>query len=167
MDRKWIWFFIALAALLAAGTGAIVLASWKSSKGAKKYLPMLNAVEVKYGIPTDLLARIAYQESRFREDIIKGDVSSQAGAEGLMQIVPKYHPGVNPLDPVAAADYAGSFLRSLYNTFGSWRKAAAAYNAGQGNLTKDLADGIFGDDLPTETKNYVTQIFNDLPGTYA
>lgn len=167
MDRKLLWILLALL-VLGAGTGAVVLANWKKSKGAQKYLPLLNAAEDKYGIPRDLLARIAYQESRFREDIIRGDVKSAAGAEGIMQIVPKWHPGVNTLNPAAAVDYAGKFLRQLYNALGSWRQAAAAYNWGKANLvSKDLADGQFGDDLPTETKNYVTQIFADLPGQYA
>lgn len=143
------------------------IGGWKSSKGAARYLPMLRAVEIKYRIPPDLLARLAYQESRFREDIISGRVRSPAGAIGLMQIVPRWHPALDPgdaaaderaaLDPPRAADYAGKYLRQLYNQFGSWKLAAAAYNAGPGNVSKYQGIPPF-----KETQNYVAQIFGDL-----
>lgn len=135
-----------------------VLTGWKGSANAQKWLPLLNAAEVKYGIPTDLLARMAYQESRFRDDIVYGNTVSPAGAIGIMQIVPKYHPDVNPYDPAASIDYAGKYLSQLYKQFGSWDMAVAAYNAGPGNVQK------YGGIPPfTETQNYVAQIFADVP----
>src|SRR3990172_2707257 len=90
------WILIGVLALALFGGGAIVLSDWK--KRGDKYLPALNAAEKKYGIPRDLLARQAFQESRFREDIISGRTISSAGALGLMQLVPKWHPGVDPLN---------------------------------------------------------------------
>lgn len=160
MNKKtllWILLGISVTALLATG-GAIVVANWKRSYNAQKYLPLLNATEDKYGIPRDLLARLAYQESRFRSDIISGEVGSSAGAQGIMQIVPKFHPDVNPLNIPEAIDYAGKFLKGLYIQFKDWRLAVAAYNAGPGNVSK--YNGIPPFD---ETKNYVTQIFADVP----
>lgn len=132
-----------------------LLAGWKQ-RGAK-YLPILYAAEDKYGIPRDLLARQAYQESRFRDDIVSGATVSSAGALGIMQIVPKYHPGVDPLNVPAAIDYAAQFLARLRSQFGSWSLALAAYNAGPGNVQKYAGIPPF-----TETQNYVSQILADV-----
>lgn len=153
-----LWLLLGGALLAAlAGGGVVALAYWKRSANAAKYLPALHAAEDAYDIPRDLLARMAYQESRFREDIINGTTSSAAGARGLMQIVPRWHPGVDPLDPYAAIDYAARFLRSLYDQFKSWKLAVAAYNAGAGNVSKYNAVPPF-----PETQAYVSQIFNDV-----
>lgn len=123
------------------------------------YVEALRAAEVKHGIPSDLLVRVAYQESRFRTDIITGAKVSSAGAVGLMQIVPRWHPDINPLDWRAAADYAGGYLAKLYRQFGSWALALAAYNWGPGNLSKyGLAAA------PQETKNYYSEILADIGG---
>ena len=115
--------------------------------------------ENKYNIPKNLLARVAYQESRFRDDIITGEVVSSAGAQGIMQIVPKWHPDVNPYNIPEAIDYAGKYLSNLYKSFGSWQLALAAYNFGQGNVRKWLAGEK---SLPTETRNYVNEIGGDI-----
>lgn len=124
-----------------------------------EYVAALRAVESKYSIPRDLLVRLAYQESHFRADIISGATVSSAGAVGLMQIVPKWHPGIDPLDWRAAADYAGKYLAQLYRQFGTWMAALAAYNWGPGNLSKY---GIAK--APAETRNYYTQILADVGG---
>lgn len=137
-----------------------VVAGWKSVKNAEKYLPALNAAEIKYGIPRDLLARMAYQESHFRDDIVNGSLKSSADAQGIMQIVPRWHPGVDPLNVPVAIDYAGNFLRRLYQQFGSWKLATAAYNAGAGNVAKYNGIPPF-----EETQNYVSEIFADLSST--
>lgn len=131
---------------------------WKNTKNAEKYLALLRAAEIKYGIPQDLLARLAYQESRFRDDIVSGGTVSSAGAQGLMQLVPKWHPSVNPLNVPAAIDYAARYLLQLHRQFGSWQTALAAYNAGPGNVQK------YGGVPPfAETQNYVSQILSDVP----
>lgn len=156
---------VALLAILAGGTAVIVMSDWKKKAQANAggmfdgLMSMLGAAEDKYGIPRDLLARQAYQESHFRPDIIDGTTSSPAGAQGIMQIVPKYHPGVDPLDPAAAIDYAGQFMAQLYNEFGTWPLALAAYNAGPGNVQK------YGDTIPpfSETQTYVADITADVP----
>lgn len=135
----------------------------RTYKRAEPYLKMLTNTERKYGIPGGVLVRLAYQESRFRQDIISGQTVSSANAQGLMQIVPRWHPDVNPLDTPAAIDYAGGYLARLYKSFGSWRKALAAYNWGPGNMRKTIASkgGAWLGYVPQETYNYVTQISND------
>lgn len=159
MRREGLIFLGILAAILiAAGGGALVY--WKRSANAQKFLPVLNAAEDAYGIPRDLLARVAYQESHFRDDIINGTTRSAAGAVGIMQLVPKWHPNVNPLDPYEAINYAASYLRDLFGQFGTWKLALAGYNWGPGNLAKYRNQpGLW----PAETLAYVSDIAKDVP----
>ncbi len=132
---------------------------YKIPATATPYLPMLRAAETANGIPTGLLVRIAYQESRFRPEIINGKVKSSAGAVGIMQIVPRWHPGINAADPSQAIPYAAQFLRRMYQMFGSWPVALMAYNWGPGNVKKYLAGQT---SPPLETRNYVAQITRDV-----
>lgn len=157
MNRHWLLLLIIIG-VIAVGSGtALLVGEWKQKKNASKYLPLLNAAERKYGIPTDLLARMAYQESHWRDDIVNGTTTSTAGALGLMQLVPKWHPTVNPLDVPAAIDYAARYVASLHTQFGSWPLAVAAYNAGPGNVQKYAGVPPF-----PETQSYVADIFADV-----
>ena len=129
-----------------------------NGRGAK-YKPLLEAAEKRYEIPSGMLARLAWQESRFRDDIVFGRTVSSAGAMGIMQIVTRWHPGVDPLNPAQAIDYAGQFLARLYKKFGTWELALKAYNWGEGNLAKWLC----GEKIePLETRLYSAQILSDL-----
>ena len=129
-----------------------------NGRGAR-YKPLLAAAEKRYGIPSGMLARLAWQESRFRDDIVSGRTVSSAGAMGIMQIVTRWHPGVDPLNPAQAIDYAGQFLARLYKKFGTWELALKAYNWGEGNLVKWLR----GEKIePLETRLYSAQILSDL-----
>ena len=132
---------------------------WRVPDSAAPYLPLLRAAEDRYGIPRDLLTRVAYQESRFRPDIITGQVVSSAGAVGIMQIVPRWHPGVDPLNVPQAIDYGARFLRENYDRFGSWPLALAAYNWGPGNVQAWQQGQAVP---PLETANYVAQITADV-----
>lgn len=133
--------------------------------GNAAYVARIRAVEASEDIPPDMLVRLAYQESRFRDDIITGRTVSSAGAKGMFQFMPLHWKYVDPTDWQASADYAGAELRRLYRAFGTWALALAAYNWGEGNLKKY---GITS--APRETRNYYTQILADIgqPGvTYA
>lgn len=136
------------------------MAYWKRSPNAAKYIPAIHTAEDAYDIPRDLLARLIYQESRWREDVISGTKTSSAGAVGIAQIVPRWHPDVNPLDPFAAIEYAGRYLSQLRKQFGTWKLALAAYNWGPGNLSKNYnLPGTW----PQETLDYISQITQDVP----
>lgn len=56
----------------------------------------------EYGVDPDVLRAMAFAESRFRPDVISGQVKSRTGAAGLMQFMPGTAErfGINPLDPV-------------------------------------------------------------------
>lgn len=131
--------------------------AWTPPERAQPYLAAIYAAEERHGMPRNLLARLLYQESRYREDIITGATVSSAGAQGIAQIVPRWHPEARPLDPWHSIDYAAAYLAQLQRQFGSWPMALAAYNWGPGNLR---AQGFNA--APAETRNYVAQITADV-----
>lgn len=136
--------------------------SWETEGEGPRWMPVLANTETKYQIPTGLLARVAYQESRFREDIISGATKSPAGAIGIMQLMPQYWPNAGQ-NVASDIDDAGRFLANLYARFNDWQVALAAYNWGPGNTHKCLGDGGGLAAMPQETQNYVTQITGDVP----
>lgn len=142
-----------------------LITPWYQAGSSATWVPVLNGVENAMGIPTNLLARQAYQESRFREEIIRGTKTSTAGARGIMQLMPQYFPVVANATPpytddqvVAQINTAAQYLVTQYETFGSWQLALAAYNAGPGNVKKYGGVPPFG-----ETQDYVAQITADVP----
>lgn len=134
---------------------------WTLPLAGMQFEKSFKIAEANEGLPPGLLGRVAYQESRFRPDIISGETQSGAGAQGLMQIVPKWHPDVDPLNPIDAINYSAKYLRKLYDQFGDWRYALAAYNWGPGNLKKYLNDPA-NIRIPKETADYVSQIGADV-----
>lgn len=134
-------------------------AAWTPPAAAAPYLNTIAAAEARHGLPRNLLARLLWQESRYRPDIINGAVRSPAGALGIAQFMPATARdlGVDPLDPAAAIEAAARYLAGLYRRFGNWREALAAYNWGQGNVARQ---GIAA--APAETRGYFTSILSDL-----
>jgi len=120
-----------------------------------------SSAEKKHGLPEGLLATIGGVESSHNPSAVGKLLPDGTRAIGIMQIIPKWHPGVNAMNPEQSIDYAGSYLRRLYDTFGSWDKAVAAYNWGEGpeRMGKVHTDPNWKDKLPKETKDYLRKIF--------
>lgn len=142
------------------------LSGWQAVQQGPVWVPVINQTEYSYGIPENLLARIAYQESRFRPDVIDGSTVSSAGALGIMQLMPQYFQTVNVPRPYSVADTqaqvaeAAQLLVRLFNHFQDWSLAIAGYNDGQGNIDAYLA-GTHA--LPQQTTDYVSQVLADVP----
>lgn len=137
-------------------TAVNTLGLWKPPA---KYAGMIAASEARNGIPAGLLARLLYQECRWRDDIITGRVRSPAGAVGIAQFMPATAAewNVNPLDVQSSIDGAGRYLAWLRKQFTTWTQALAAYNWGIGNVQrKGLAAA------PLETRKYYAQILADV-----
>lgn len=84
------------------------------------------------GIDPSILAGLIESESSWNPNAV-----SKSGAQGIAQIMPQYHPGVNVKDPVASINYAAKYLSQLQRQFGGDMKLALiAYNAGPGNVEK-------------------------------
>ena len=81
------------------------------------------------------------------ESALNPNAVSRAGACGLWQLMPTTATGlgleVNSLvdqrrDPRLASRYAVRYLKQLYDIYGDWSLAIAAYNCGPGNVNKAL-----------------------------
>lgn len=148
-------------------TGATVT-NWKVNE-YPKYASFIAETERRYGIPSDLLARQLYQESRYRVDVITGLKRSPVGAMGIAQFMPDTGRDYglvgdgfdNRTDPYASIDAAGRYMRDLYRMFGNWQSALMAYNWGPGNVQKHLRGER--PSVPIETSTYVAQITADVP----
>ena len=162
----------AVGGAVASGLDTVIaaIAGWKNVKDGPTWVPVLNAAEQQFGIPADLLARMAYQESSFRPEYIDGSKPSSAGALGIMQLMPQYFDTVRVPRPFTTADtvaqiqQAAQELVRLMNHFNDWGLAVAAYNDGQGNVEQYVA-GNRG--LPAQTVDYVSAVLADVPLTGA
>lgn len=112
-----------------------------------EFLPHARAAAQRHGIPEDLFLRLVQQESGWNPR-----ARSHKGATGLAQLMPGTAAllGVNPNDPVQNLDGGARYLRMMYNQFGNWRLALAAYNAGPGAVKKHGGVPPY-----RETMNYV------------
>ncbi|QCO57985.1 lytic transglycosylase domain-containing protein (plasmid) [Pseudorhodobacter turbinis] len=115
-----------------------------------QYLSVAKAVARKHSIPEDLFLRLVQQESGWNPT-----AKSHAGATGLAQLMPgtARKLGVNIHDPHQNLEGGARYLRMMYNKFGSWRLALAAYNAGPGAVEKHSGIPPYA-----ETRNYVRVI---------
>lgn len=133
---------------------------------ASRYLHHTVTEAERRGIPTEL-ALLPIIESSYDPS-----ATSNAAAAGLWQFIPSTGRiyGLNQSsnydgrrDVIESTRAAYDFLTSLYNQFGSWELALAAYNAGPGRVSRAIrtnkSAGLPTDywslNLPTETMNYV------------
>lgn len=91
------------------------------------YLETAKAAAREHGVPEDLFLRLIQQESGWNPGAV-----SVKGATGLAQLMPDTanHLGVDINDPEENLNGGARYLRMMYDRFGSWRLALAAYNAG-------------------------------------
>lgn len=113
------------------------------------YEPHARAMAAKYGIDPDIFVRQITQESGWNPR-----AGSPAGAQGIAQIIPRWHPGVDVWDPYASLDYAARLMAShLKNYGGDYALALAAYNAGPGAVAEYRGVPPF-----EETQHYIRTI---------
>jgi len=139
------------------------------SRRAGQYGPLIVEIIKDFDLPKDLIF-LAMAESGFRNN-----AKSRARAVGIWQFMPKTAKRFGlkidwfideRRDPIKATIAACRYLRYLYDRFGSWELAAAAYNAGEGKVsraikryrTRNFWRLIKGRYLKKETKNYVPKI---------
>lgn len=91
------------------------------------YLELARAAARRHAVPEDLFLRLVQQESGWNKTAV-----SVKGATGLAQLMPGTAAllGVDANDPIQNLDGGARYLRLMYDRFGNWRLALAAYNAG-------------------------------------
>ena len=131
-----------------------------------KYRDMILRVFKEEGVPQDLIY-MAQAESGFKPQAL-----SRARARGMWQFMASRGVGYglrrtwwvdDRQDPEKATRAAARHLKDLYNQFGDWYLAMAAYNSGPGNVQQAVRRTGYADFwelykrnvLPAETKNYV------------
>jgi len=131
-----------------------------------RYEEMIRRVLGEEGVPQDLIY-LAQAESGFHPQAV-----SRAGARGMWQFMASRARGYglerdfwvdDRQDPEKATRAAAHHLRDLYNEFGDWYLAMAAYNSGPGTVQQAVKRTGYADYwelykrnvLPRETRNYV------------
>jgi soluble lytic murein transglycosylase-like protein len=91
------------------------------------HLQAAIAAARRHRVPEDLFVRLVQAESGWDPAAV-----STKGARGLAQLMPATARmlRVDIDDPAANLDGGARYLRAMYDRFGSWRLALAAYNAG-------------------------------------
>jgi membrane-bound lytic murein transglycosylase D len=143
----------------------------RSLERAGKYKEMISKDLRAEGVPQDLIY-LAVAESGFQPQV----VNAHSGAGGMWQFMP--FQGAYGLerngwfderfDPEKSSIAYAKYMKTLYDQFGDWYLAMAAYNWGPGNIQRAVMRTGYADFwelyrrnvLPGETKNYV-------PGTIA
>jgi membrane-bound lytic murein transglycosylase D len=131
-----------------------------------RYRDMISVTLKEVGVPQDLIY-LAQAESGFQPLAL-----SRAGARGMWQFMASrasmYGLQRNwwvddRQDPVKSTKAAAQHLKDLYNQFGDWYLAMAAYNSGPGTVQHAVERTGYADYwelyrrgvLPQETRNYV------------
>ena len=140
-----------------------------SLQRAGRYRQMIQTVLKEEGVPQDLIY-LAVAESGFQLQV----VNAKSGAGGMWQFMP--FQGAYGLqrngyfderfDPEKSSHAYAKYIKTLYNQFGDWYLAMAAYDWGPGNVQRAVMRTGYADfwqlyrrnAFPRETANYVPQI---------
>ncbi len=131
-----------------------------------RYEDMIRRILREEGVPQELIY-LAQAESGFHPLAV-----SRAGARGMWQFMGSRAKGYglerswwvdDRQDPEKATRAAAHHLKDLYNQFGDWYLAMAAYNSGPGRVQSAVKRTGYADFwelyrrnvLPKETRNYV------------
>ena len=104
---------------------------------------LITSVANQFGVPPSIALAVAQKESGFNQAAV-----GAAGELGVMQLMPATAAGlgVDPSDLTQNVTGGVSLLASLYQQFGDWSDALAAYNAGPTHLAagQPYASSILG-----------------------
>ena len=115
-------------------------------KSSKNLDEIYQEASQTYGVSVDLLKAMTKQESNFNPN-----ATSRSGAQGLMQIIPRYSASrmaklgvTNLYDPASNILVGIDLLAEYYHTYGSWNQALTAYRTGNAGSDSAYAATILG-----------------------
>ena len=151
LDGKLSAQYAASARLLpkSAAVSSVAIPAY-SGRYRGEFLAKARAAAARHGIPEDLFLRLVQRESGWNPAAV-----STKGAVGLAQLMPDTAAllSVDASDPAQNLDGGARYLRMMYDRFGDWRLALAAYNAGP-----EAVDRHGGVPPYAETQGYVKHI---------
>ena len=123
-----------------------------SNPSQSPYSNIIDKYAHIYGVDPNWVTNLIFQESMGNPRAV-----SQAGAQGLGQLMPNTAKGLgvvkDPFDPEQNIHGTTKYLSQLYKRFHDKKLATAAYNAGPGNVEKYKGIPPFA-----ETQNYVRKV---------
>ena len=132
----------------------------------EKYGPVVQQYAAQFSVDPNFMKAQLDQESKGNPAAINVNDINVTGhpSIGIAQFQPgtaaRY--GIDPTKPEQAIKGQAAYMSDLLKMFGGdYRKAAAGYNWGEGNVTKAVAtygDKWF-DHIPASTQNYINEIF--------
>jgi hypothetical protein len=124
---------------------------------------LVRRAAAKHGVPEDVALAVVSTESSFNPD-----AQSEAGASGLMQLMPLIagHYGVEDVfDPVQNLDAGMAHLSHLWNKYeGDFDKALTAYYAGEGVVDQNRPRGPRTTAYPAQVRQAMAQNQQQHPG---
>jgi len=128
--------------------------------GGHKYESAVLEEAKRQGVDPKLALHVLYKETGNLAN--PESAKSKAGALGVMQLMPKTAKGlgVNPNVPEENIVGGIRYLKQMSDKYQDPRLAAAAYNAGPGNLDKALRSRGGIENLPGETRKYIVGLAN-------
>ncbi len=136
---------------------------------AAYYRPIMQTLFSDSGLPTDLsylpLVESGFDPCAYSRTHACGIWQFMA-ATGARYGLRKSYWLDERRDPLQSTRAAVSYLKKLYNQFGDWSLALAAYNCGENGVAGALSRSVSGSywriSLPRETRNYVPEFIAAL-----
>lgn len=152
---------------------APTMTRWPLGIGAASpWAGFIDEASRRFGVPAEWVRGVMQVESGGRTTLDGRPITSNAGAIGLMQVMPgtfaeltsRYGLGNDPYEPRANILAGAAYLREMYDRYGP-AHFLAAYNAGPGRVDAHLRAGR---PLPAETQRYTATLLPRLvPGAVA
>lgn len=131
-----------------------------------KYESIIELESKANSLDSSLVEAVIWTESKFKPNAV-----SKSGAVGLMQLMPKtaewcaellgidynYELLISPNYNIKLGTYYLNYLLNKFDTV----NAIAAYNAGEGNVSKWISSSLKPSEYPIkETRDYIERVFD-------